>query len=83
MHTNVFGKYDGPEDKVSVSKCYTEINVTENYAPVALNVVRVVDTLGKPVKDAELRFCIYNYAEFYPVLTTHTAANGIACLRSG
>ena len=83
MHTNVFGKYDGPEDKVSVSKCYTEINVTENYAPVALNVVRVVDTLGKPVKDAELRFCIYNYAEFYPVLTTHTDANGIACLRSG
>ena len=83
MHTTVFGKYDGPEDKVSVSKCYTEINVTENYAPVALNVVRVVDTLGKPVKDAELSFCIYNYAEFYPVLTTHTDANGIACLRSG
>ena len=83
MHTKVFGKYDGPEDKVSVSKCFTEINVTENYAPVAFNVVRVVDSLGKPVKNAEVRFCIYNYAEFYPVLTTHTDADGIARLRTG
>lgn len=83
MHTKVFGKYDGPEDKVSVSKCFTEINVTENYAPVAFNVVRVVDSLGKPVKNAEVRFCIYNYAEFYPVLTTHTDADGIARMRTG
>lgn len=83
MHTKVFGKYDGPEDKVSENKCYTEINVTENYAPIALNVVRVVDSLGKPVMNAEVRFCIYNYAEFYPVLTTQTNADGIARLRTG
>lgn len=83
MHTKVFGKYDGPEAQVSKNKCYTEINVTDNYAPVALNVVRVVDSLGMPVSDAEVRFCIYNYAEFYPVLTTRSDHQGLAHIRSG
>ena len=34
MHTNVFGRYEGPEDVISRTDCYTEINVTSNYAPV-------------------------------------------------
>ena len=33
MHTNVIGRYDGPEEIVQQNPNYTEINVIENYAP--------------------------------------------------
>lgn len=83
MHTKVFGRYDGPEDRVMQNRCYTEINVTDNYAPVGLCAVRVVDSLGRPVPDAEVRFSIYNYAEFYPVATERSNHQGVATLRTG
>ena len=35
MHTRVFGRYEGPEQVLSQSACYTEINVTSNYAEVS------------------------------------------------
>lgn len=83
MHTKVFGRYDGPEDCVRRNKCFTEINVTANYAPVGIAAVRVLDSLGRPVPDAEVRFSIYNYAEFYPVVTMPTDRKGVAAIRCG
>lgn len=68
MHTKAFGSYDGPEEVLSVTPCYTEINVTENYAPVATTTVSVVDKEGNPVK-ATVEFKIYNYAEFFTAAT--------------
>lgn len=68
MHTNAFGSYDGPEEVLSVTPCFTEINVTSNYAPVATTKVQVVDENGAPVK-ATVEFKIYNYAEFYTAAT--------------
>ena len=50
MHTKVFGNYDGPEEVVGRTACYTEINVTEGYAPTATAVVRVTDEAGSPVQ---------------------------------
>ena len=50
MHTNVFGSYDGPEEVLSVTPCYTEINVTANYAPVVTTRINVVDENGAPLK---------------------------------
>lgn len=83
MHTRVFGRYDGPEDVISRTPCYTEINVTANYAPVARTTVRVVDGKGKPVTGAVLDFKLYNYAELYTVHQTRTDASGRATLTSG
>ena len=35
MHTDVFGRYNGPEEIMSENPNLTEINITENYAPIA------------------------------------------------
>ena len=64
MHTKVFGNYDGPEEVVSRNACYTEINVTENYAPVSKLIVKVEDSEGKAVPSAIVDFRLYNYGEF-------------------
>ena len=82
MHTNVFGNYDGPEEVLSVTPCYTEINVTSNYAPVATTKVQVVDAEGNPLK-AVVEFKIYNYAEFYTAATKQCDDNGFASITSG
>ncbi len=82
MHTKVFGHYEGPEDVMSKSNCYTEINVTENYAPTANAVVRTVDANGKPVS-ARVDFKVYNYAELYTVCHKQTDKNGYTYVNSG
>lgn len=82
MHTKVFGNYTGPEEVVGVTPCYTEINVTENYAPVAKTVVRVVDSDGNPV-NAVVDFKIYNYAEFFTAARRTTDDDGYTALTTG
>lgn len=83
MHTKVFGRYEGPEDVIAKTPCHTEINVTANYAPVARTVVRVVDTVGRPVPDAVVDFRLYNYAELYTVMTTRSDKAGCASITAG
>lgn len=82
MHTNAFGSYDGPEEVLSVTPCYTEINVTSNYAPVATTAIKVVDGEGNPVK-ATVEFKIYNYAEFYTAATKICDENGTTSITTG
>lgn len=82
MHTKAFGSYSGPEEVLSVTPCYTEINVTENYAPVAKTTVQVVDESGVPLK-ATVEFKIYNYAEFFTAATKTTDENGNTSITSG
>ena len=84
MHTNVIGKYDGPEEVVSRNALYTEINVIEHYAPASARLtVRVVDAEGKPVQDARVNFQIYNYSEFNSVAYDMTDAEGKVALTGG
>ena len=83
MHTKVYGDYRGPEEVVSTNPCYTEINVTENYAPVKRVTVTVKDEQGNPVSDAEVQFRIYNYAEFYPVATKRSDGEGKVSITMG
>lgn len=83
MNTNVFGVYTGQEEQLWQNDIVTSINVTSNYAPVRKISVVVKDKEGKPVNDATVRFCIYNYAEFYPVATRNTDASGMAELTAG
>ncbi|MDR1879109.1 MAG: transglutaminase-like domain-containing protein [Bacteroidales bacterium] len=83
LHTKVFGKYDAQDEVIAQTPCYTEINVTENYAPIKTVQIKVVDTQGKTVENATVDFGLYNYAEFYPIVSKTTNADGIATLTSG
>lgn len=83
MHTKVFGNYDGPEEVMSQTECYTEINVTKNYAPVGKAFVKVLGKDGNAVEGANVEFKIYNYAEFYTVSNKFTDAEGITSLEAG
>lgn len=83
MHTKVFGNYDGPEEVMSQTECYTEINVTKNYAPVGKAYVKVLDKDGNTVEGANVEFKIYNYAEFYTVANKLTDSKGITSLEAG
>ena len=84
MHTNVFGKYNGPEEIVRETPLYTEINVIEHYAPEsAVAEITVVDMDGNPVEDAKVTFKIYNYSEFNSVAYKMTDAEGKASLTAG
>ena len=69
MHTKVFGRYEGPEEVMSVTPNYTEINVIGNYASTARAQVAVRDEAGTPVEGACVEFKLYNYAEFHTVAT--------------
>ena len=83
MHTRVFGRYDGPEEKVMTGPNFTEINLIDNYAKTARVDFTVVDEDGSPVDSALVDFKIYNYAEFYPALSKYTDARGRTFLTAG
>ena len=83
MHTKVFGRYDGPEDVISRTDCYTEINVTANYARTARTQVLVTDSKGAPAAGAKVEFKIYNYGELYTVQQATADAEGRASILTG
>ena len=83
MHTKVAGSYHGPEEVMSRTPCYTEINVTGNYAPTSRVDINVVDAFGNPVPNATVEFKLYNYAEFYTVAQKNTDDNGATYLTAG
>lgn len=79
VHTNVFGKYQGPEDKTLDDKLYSVINVLSTYADTRKLSVKIIDpTTSQPVEGAKVKFEVYNYAEFYPIATVTTTKDGIA-----
>ena len=83
VHTKVMGGTQGSEDRVRSTPWFDEINVLSTYAPTLVRVVKVVDSAGHPVADATVEFGLYNYAEFYPLATRVTDAEGKAALASG
>ena len=82
LHTKVFGNYKGAEDVIQRTPCYTEINVIRGYVPTRRTTVTVLDGC-EPVEGATVSFRIYNYAEFYPVASYQTGADGQASLDTG
>ena len=84
MHTNVFGRYNGPEEIVRETPNFTEINVIEHYAPESASVaVTVRDAAGVPVEGAKVNYQIYNYSEFNSVAFKLTDAEGRTSLTAG
>ena len=83
MHTRAFGDYNGPEEVMSRTRNFTEINLIGNYAATASVQVQVLDKSGNPVKGARVEFRIYNYGEFYPAATKYTEGKGKTSLTAG
>lgn len=83
MNTTVMGRYQGDEQILQQYPLQTTINVTNNYAPVERRSVRIVDERGRKVRDAKVRFGLYNYAEFYTLYSTQSDARGEASLICG
>ncbi len=84
MHARVPGSdYDGPEEVLARMNGNTDINVTSNYAPVDTLSVTILDRQGKPVNGAKVSFRVYNYAEFYPVVTKTAGQDGQTSIIGG
>ena len=83
VHTNVFGNYNGSEEKNLQTELYSVINLLSNYTDTRNAVVKVVDKKGKPVKDATVKFNVYNYAEFYPITKSSTNKDGKVSVMTG
>jgi len=83
VHTNVFGRYNGPEEVNKRTPYYSCINVLPNYAATTTLQVRVIDENGTPVPDATVRFQLYNYAEYYTLAQRTTGEDGLATLVTG
>ena len=83
VHTNVFGRYDGPEEVNKRTQFYSCINVLSNYADTATATVHVFDSKHRPAKGATVCFKLYNYAEYYTLAEVKTDENGCARLNTG
>lgn len=83
MNSRVYGRYDGPEEKLLQQLNYTDINVTSNYAPVDTTHVTVLNSDGTPAENAYVTFRLYNYGEFYPIVGKVTDSKGHAELITG
>ena len=83
VHTKAFGKYKGDEEVVRRTALFSELNLLSHYAPTRRVTVTVQDGQGLPVPGAQVRFKLYNYAEYYPLATMTTDASGKASLTTG
>lgn len=83
VHTNVFGKYNGQEEKNKETDLYSTINLLSNYTDVRKSLVKIVDKQGNPIKGATVKFNVYNYAELYPIVTSKTNIEGKASIITG
>ena len=82
VHTKAFGKYKGDEEVVKRTGLYSELNLLSHYAPTRRVTVSVHDENGFPVK-AQVKFKLYNYAEYYTLADMTTDVNGQASLTTG
>lgn len=83
VHTTVFGKYNGKEQKNFESDLYSKINLLSNYTDTKRLEIKVTDSKGNAVENAQVSFGLYNYAEYYPIAKIYTDKNGIATLETG
>lgn len=83
VHTNVFGRYEGPEEVNKRTPYYSCINLLSNYADTATATIHVFDRKHRPAKGATVCFKLYNYAEYYTLAEVKTDENGCAKLNTG
>ncbi len=82
VHTNVFGRYYGKESKTEFP-LYTKINVLENYTGVRKLGVTVLDGNNNKVAGADVKYLLYNYADYYPIFDNKSNREGYSEIISG
>ena len=83
VHTKAFGRYHGDEEVVKGTSTFAELNLLSHYAPVCHATAKVIDSNGNPVSNADVKFKLYNYAEYYTLATFKTKSDGTASLTTG
>lgn len=83
VHTKAFGRYNGTENVIYREDKFTTLNTLNNYAPTKKIWVKVVNEDNTPAKGAEVEIGLYNYAEYYPIKTQTTEADGLAFIITG
>lgn len=83
VHSKAFGRYHGDEEVVRQTALYSELNLLSHYAPTRKVTVTVCDAQGKIAEGAEVKFKMYNYAEYYTLATYKSDAKGLASLTTG
>ncbi|MCF0206081.1 MAG: Ig-like domain-containing protein, partial [Bacteroidales bacterium] len=83
VHSNAFGKYKGEEEINYKGELFSKINMLPNYTDTKKITITVVDADDNPVENANVKFKLYNYAEYYPIAAGTTDKNGQASLTTG
>ena len=83
VESEVFGKYNGQEEIVYVNESGSGVNVTSHYTRTTPTLVQVIDENGQPVVNAKVEYKIFNYGEFYPVVTLYSDVKGETSLTLG
>ena len=83
VHSNAFGKYHGTEEINYETNLFARINMLPNYTDTKKITITVIDENGNPVQDAEVKFKLYNYAEYYTIASRKSDEKGQASLTTG
>jgi len=83
VHTRAYGHYFGNEMVIDAEDHFSELNLTSNYAATKKITVLVKKADGTPADSAKVEFQLYNYAEYYPIATGFTNADGFVSLNTG
>jgi len=83
VHSKAFGRYHGDEEVVRRTGLYSELNLLSHYAPTRRVTVTATDIDGKPLEGVDIKFKMYNYAEYYTLATYKSDARGQASLTTG
>ncbi len=83
VHSNCFGKYYGSEEVNLRTDLFSRVNMLPNYTETKKITITVTDPNGKAVEGATVKFKLYNYAEYYPIATSKTDAEGHASVTTG
>ncbi len=83
VHSKAYGLYSGDEPVLDRQPQASTLNLLPHYARNAELTVTVLDEQNKPVAGAEVRFQLYNYAEFFTLHRQASDGNGQAAFRTG
>lgn len=83
VHSRSFGAYYGNENVMARYRNYSAINNLSKYAVTKNIYIKVLDSQNRPIKDAEVEYQLYNYAEFFPLTILSTDADGISSFETG
>ncbi|MBO7226487.1 MAG: transglutaminase domain-containing protein [Bacteroidales bacterium] len=83
VHSNAFGKFKGKEEVNYQTNLFSKINMLSNYTDTKKIEITVVDNNNQPIENADVKFKLYNYAEYYPIASRKTDKNGKATLTTG